>query len=1066
MSKYLLIGTWNVRTLLDNDVNLCPERKTALIARELARYNIDIAAISETHLSDTGELCERLGGYTYYWSGKPITERAASGVGFAVRNEIAKTLQELPKGIYDRIITLRLQLSSKKYLHLISVYAPTLPSSDEDKAKFYCELNQVLNKIPSTDKIILFGDFNARVGNDYGAWNGVLGRHGVGKCNANGLDLLTLCAEHDLTITNTCYRMPDKFKTTWMHPRSKHWHLLDYVIVRKRDLGEVLVTRAMRGAQGWTDHRLVRSKLRVKIIAPHRAAHKVSAKIHCKKLINNQHLAKELDDAFGSSMPEIEQISSVDERWRLYAENLHKNASRVIGKPERKNQDWFDESDMEIKKLVEDHRRTLNSSDVSERRSAHQSLKIKVRALKDKWWVDKANEIQLYADTNQSGRFFENLQAVFGPRTKKTAPIYNKDKTERLTEQKHVLARWAEHFNDVLNPSTQTTDLLYIESLENLPTVEDLAEPPSFDEFFAALKRMKNHKSPGADGIPAELYKYGGPHIKNKLFELVLNIWECEIVPQDWRDASICKLYKGKGDIADCSSYRGISLLSTAGKILAHIINTRLSRHAESILPETQCGFRPGRGTVDAIFVVRQIQEKSLEQHRHLYMCFVDLEKAFDRVPREALWIVLKKAGCPEKLLNLIRQFHENMTVRVRHENNFSDRIPVTSGVKQGCVLAPTLFSLYFASVMRDAATTCSDQIEINSRTDKSVFDLSRFRAKRQVVKLSIRDILYADDVCLMADSIESLQTYVNSLQVSCRKFGLVISTSKTQILKQPARGCRSVQSSVTLNNSALEEVSNFKYLGSRLRCDNTLASEIPARIAGAAAAFGKLKARVWNSHDLKLQTKMLVYKAIVLPTLLYAAETWCCYKTDIKQLDTFHLKCLRSILRIKWQDRISNTEVLRRSGMSGIEALIIKHQLRWSGHVLRMPDNRLPKAVFYSELSSGKRKQGGQYLRYKDVIKRNLVACNIPTETWESRACLRPEWRQTIHKSVERFETQRLKDLDVKRQIRKTKPKLTYTYTYNSAGQLYCASCNRVFKTKFGFASHIRSHRNKDPIS
>ncbi|CAH2102564.1 unnamed protein product [Euphydryas editha] len=150
---------------------------------------------------------------------------------------------------------------------------------------------------------------------------------------------------------------------------------------------------------------------------------------------------------------------------------------------------------------------------------------------------------------------------------------------------------------------------------------------------------------------------------------------------------------------------------------------------------------------------------------------FVDLEKAFDRVPREALWIVLKKAGCPEKLLNLIRQFHENMMARVRHESDFSDQFPVTSGVKQGCVLAPTLFSLYFASVMQDAVKTCNNLITINTRSDRSVFDLSRFRAKRQVTSLPVMDIVYADDVCLMADSLESLQAYIDSLHQSCRSY-------------------------------------------------------------------------------------------------------------------------------------------------------------------------------------------------------------------------------------------------------------------------------------------------------
>lgn len=147
----------------------------------------------------------------------------------------------------------------------------------------------------------------------------------------------------------------------------------------------------------------------------------------------------------------------------------------------------------------------------------------------------------------------------------------------------------------------------------------------------------ENSKTPDTDQLPANIYKYSGKTIVNRLYLLVKRVWEYEEISQDWRDALICKLYKGKGDVSDCSSYRGISLLSSAGKTLVHIINCRLSKLAEKYLPESQCDFRPGRDTNDAMFVVKQLQEKSLEHQRPLYICFVDLEKAFDRVPREAL---------------------------------------------------------------------------------------------------------------------------------------------------------------------------------------------------------------------------------------------------------------------------------------------------------------------------------------------------------------------------------------------------------------------------------------------
>lgn len=194
----------------------------------------------------------------------------------------------------------------------------------------------------------------------------------------------------------------------------------------------------------------------------------------------------------------------------------------------------------------------------------------------------------------------------------------------------------------------------------------------------------------------------------------------------------------------------------------------------------------------------------------------------------------------------------------------------------------------------------------------------------------SVVDTLYADDVCLVADNVHNLQLLVNRLDESCKRFGLVISTSKTQVLKQSIRDGTKDTTPIFLGKKALEEVSSFRYLGSFIRDDNQLDTEITSRIAKASASFGMLRVRVWDSHDLKLLTKISVYKAIILPILLYASETWCLYKRDIKRLDTFHLRCLRKILNVRWQDRIPNTEILRRTRTDGIEYMLIRGQLRW----------------------------------------------------------------------------------------------------------------------------------------
>ena len=172
-----------------------PQRMTALVAHELGRYNIDIAALSETRLPGTGDITEVGAGYTFFWSGKAPDDAREAGVGFAIRTSIVPKLDTLPKGISDRLMTLRLPLARGTYITLVSAYAPTMTYSQEAKEQFYHTLQEVINEVPATDKLLLMGDFNARVGRDQNAWPTVIGSHGVGKMNANGELLLTLCSE-------------------------------------------------------------------------------------------------------------------------------------------------------------------------------------------------------------------------------------------------------------------------------------------------------------------------------------------------------------------------------------------------------------------------------------------------------------------------------------------------------------------------------------------------------------------------------------------------------------------------------------------------------------------------------------------------------------------------------------------------------------------------------------------------------------------------------------------------------------------------------------------------------
>jgi len=319
--------------------------------------------------------------------------------------------------------------------------------------------------------------------------------------------------------------------------------------------------------------------------------------------------------------------------------------------------------------------------------------------MENTWWLSKAKEIQSYADSNAMQKFYDEIKATYGPTHHSVHPVRSKDGNTLTKDQQGILARWAEHLSDLLNHIC-STDSTFVDLLPQLPTTSDLDQPPSFHEVHKAVKGLRNNIAAGPDGISAEILKYGGDLLLHRLHRIICAAWTSGKLPQQWKDATIVTIYKCKGDKSVCGNSRGISLLSVAGKVLARVTLRRLlTQVAETVRPELQCGFRRGRSTIDMIFIARLLQEKCCEQHRNLFLAFIDLTKAFDTVNRDVLWKVLSKFGCPPHFLTILREFHDGMQARVVIGGQESDPFEVLAGVKQGCVLAPAIFNLFLVAV-------------------------------------------------------------------------------------------------------------------------------------------------------------------------------------------------------------------------------------------------------------------------------------------------------------------------------------------------------------------------------
>ena len=248
-------------------------------------------------------------------------------------------------------------------------------------------------------------------------------------------------------------------------------------------------------------------------------------------------------------------------------------------------------------------------------------------------------------------------------------------------------------------------------------------------ELTDAIRSLANGKAVGPDEVSIELFKItfnGDPALRRRLLDIVVRIWRGGEVPQQWKDAIIMILNKKK-DRTECGNFGGISLVAHAGKILLKIIARRLSEYCErvGILSEEQSGFRPNHSTTDMMFVIRRLQELARKKQILLYVCFIDLTKAYDSVDRTLLWTVLARFGVQQIMISVIRQFHDGMRACVRLDDKVCSRwFAVEQGLRQGRVLAPLLFNIFLAAVISLAST--------RFKADKGIMDaLVHLRKKR-----------------------------------------------------------------------------------------------------------------------------------------------------------------------------------------------------------------------------------------------------------------------------------------------------------------------------------------------
>nr|VZI50361.1 unnamed protein product [Spirometra erinaceieuropaei] len=331
-------------------------------------------------------------------------------------------------------------------------------------------------------------------------------------------------------------------------------------------------------------------------------------------------------------------------------------------------------------------------------------------------------------------------------------------------------------------------------------------------------------------------------------------------------------------------------------------------------------------------------------------------------------------------------------------------------------VECPRVDSLMFSAMLMDAYRDERPGIRIAYRTNGHLLNQRRMRFQSRVSTTTVLELLFADDCVLNTTSEEEMQRSMDLFSAAFENFGLVINTQKTVVMHQAPPNSATAPNAppqISVKGTQLQVMENFPNLGSTLSRNTKIDDEVANRISKASQAFGRLQSTVWNRHGLQLSTKLKMYKVVILPTLFYGAVTWTVYTRQI--------------------------------------------QLRWSGHLVRMDDERLPKRLFYGDAGTGSRRQGDQVRRYKDTLKSSLKRLQINPTKWEELALDRPTWRRTVKTGAAIHEANRIAAAKAKREARKSQPRPVRIAAAQPLPM--CPRCQRTFRARIGLVGHLRTN-------
>ena len=977
----------------------------------------------------TGKDTLENGGCLLFLSGlkEMKSNRGEQGVGIALSEHGVAAWKEAGSVLHNdfggRIIAIRLQLRDARgkpvCIFLVSAYCPIGSSDPEKWEEFLAQLDSCVARKVRGDVLLIGIDSNSSIGTMQRGENPTMtavGPHGCKHLNPAGERFRTYLEVNGLTAATTYFKK--KVYGTWTHPRSKRLHQIDHFITSKSDFCRLTDAGCSKPLVD-SDHLAIMCKLKIKARLKKRNPDPRQKLLKLDVTVLND---KSRSAEFCNKVMEKFDNSAGDSDYYTRVSNsMIEAAKEVLPAKPRAQPSWFVAASEKLSKLIEERNNAMivsfryKTRSLTQRlRSARKNLKVAVTEAKNAWIKDKWNQLNkrhLQRGTANCWQALGEIKKGLSKTVPAAVKMMTKDDKSKCVSAEENAEVFRAHFQKLFDREPDCTkDFDHFPQLNSITEIPDL---PDDTEIADACRSLKN-KAPGDSGLKPELWKalLTDSRTFHPLKSLVLDFWTSEVPPKQWM-MGLLRILPKKGDLSLPGNYRGIMLLETAYKIVSILLLNRLRPIAESLDHEQQCGFRPGRGCNDAVFTVKMAMKKRREHSKETWILFLDLVKAFDRVPRELLWQLLEKFGVPPKLVRLLKALHKDVLVKFEVEG-LEHEVNCTIGVKQGDILGPVLFIIYMAGVMSDwrNITDCPAIIFL-SKPDNVI---TGRRPTAKGTPFELNDSEYADDTAVLFDSRKSAVEYCPLLVNHFRQYGMEIHTgdvrdpekkSKTEILFVAAPPS-TYKDPTTFDNVDLGViplgggrffpiVAQFCYLGCLLTRDCSDDADVQSRIDKAAGAFGSVRKEVFSNQNVCFGAKLLIYEGLILAILLYGSECWCLTEKLYHKLRLFHARCARSMCRVTrkhtWKHRISTDKLLARVGLRTIESYINRRQLQWAGHVLRMPFERLPRKMLTCWVASP-RPRGCPQFTYGRGLYKALRRADIDKNSWTALAMDRDKWR------------------------------------------------------------------------